>query len=87
MKNEKLRMLLLEYNPFHNGIFIIPTSKEKKRMQSVVIVVMSGNFLQSANPQIVDKKWTRCRDGLSQGADLVVELPVSFKCSTSRLFR
>lgn len=40
----------------------------------VVIAVMSGNFLQRGEPAIIDK-WTRAKEALNHGVDLVIELP------------
>ncbi|MEG0496444.1 MAG: nucleotidyltransferase [Carnobacterium sp.] len=69
--------VIVEYNPFHNGhLYHIQQAKQNTNAD-VIIVIMSGNFLQRGEPAIVDK-WTRAEMALSQGADLVVELPVSF---------
>ncbi|WP_034550733.1 nucleotidyltransferase [Carnobacterium funditum] len=77
--------VIVEYNPFHNGhLYHIQQAKEKTNAE-VVIVVMSGNFLQRGEPAIVDK-WTRAEMALSQGADLVVELPVSFSVQPADYF-
>lgn len=50
-----------------------------------VVVVMSGDFVQRGEPAIFDK-YTRTRMALSAGADLVLELPVSFATASAELF-
>ena len=77
--------VIVEYNPFHNGhLYHIQQAKQVANAD-VIIVVMSGNFLQRGEPAIVDK-WIRAEMALSQGADLVIELPVSFSVQPADYF-
>ncbi|EPC97713.1 nucleotidyltransferase [Lacticaseibacillus paracasei subsp. paracasei Lpp227] len=48
----------------------------KLAQADVVVVVMSGNYVQRGEPAIFDK-WVRAQAALQHGADLVVELPVT----------
>ncbi|WP_056969078.1 nucleotidyltransferase [Lacticaseibacillus thailandensis] len=67
--------VVAEFNPLHNGhVFALQVAR-RRAAADVVVVVMSGNFVQRGAPAILDK-WTRTRLALTAGADLVVELPV-----------
>lgn len=67
--------VVAEYNPFHNGhLYQLQQIKEMYPGETIV-VAMSGNFLQRGEPACLDK-WTRTRQAISNGADLVIELPV-----------
>lgn len=74
-----------EYNPFHYGHQYQLAEARKRTQADVMVVVMSGNFLQRGEPAIVDK-WTRTKMALASGADLVVELPVSFSVQAADFF-
>ncbi len=77
--------LITEYNPFHNGhLFHLKKAKELANADYVV-VLMSGNFLQRGIPAFTDK-YTRTRMALSQGADLVFELPVYYATGSAEFF-
>ena len=77
--------VIVEYNPFHNGhLYHIQQAKQVANAD-VIIVVISGNFLQRGEPAIVDK-WIRAEMALYQGADLVIELPVSFSVQPADYF-
>ncbi len=74
--------IISEYNPFHKGhAYHI---KEAKRLSgaSYAVVIMNGDFVQRGEPAIFDK-YTRTRQALEGGADLVFELPVRFGISSA----
>ncbi|WP_223066729.1 nucleotidyltransferase [Paenibacillus caui] len=77
--------LIVEYNPLHNGH--IHHFHEAKRVTGAdsAIAVMSGCFLQRGEPAIVDK-WARAEMALHMGADLVLELPVSYAVQPAEWF-
>lgn len=50
-----------------------------------VICIMSGNFVQRGEPAVLDK-YTRAEEALCGGADLILELPVTFATSSAREF-
>ncbi|MFL2104362.1 nucleotidyltransferase [Desemzia sp. FAM 23991] len=77
--------IIAEYNPFHNGHRYQIQEAKKQTSAEVIIVVMSGNFLQRGEPAIVDK-WHRADMALSSGADLVIELPVAFSVQPADYF-
>ena len=69
--------IICEYNPFHNGhIYHINKIKEMYP-NSMIILVMSGNFTQRGIPSIIDK-WNKTEIALTYGIDLVIELPFVF---------
>ena len=81
----KICAIITEYNPLHNGHIY---QLQQARLNSgcdYVVCVMSGNFVQRAEPAIMDK-YTRARLAVSHGADLVVELPTIFATSTADNF-
>ena len=77
--------IIAEYNPFHNGhLYRIAKSKEETGAQYVVAVI-SGNFVQRGNTSIVNK-WVKTRMALSNGVDLVIELPTIYSTSSAENF-
>lgn len=77
--------IIAEYNPFHNGHkYMIDKAKEATGADYVV-VVMSGDFTQRGTPAITDK-YLRTEMALKNGADLVIELPVHYACSSAEYF-
>lgn len=77
--------LITEYNPFHNGHkYHIEKAKEITNAD-IVVVIMSGNFVQRGTPAIIDK-YTRTKMALTMGADIVFELPISFACASAEFF-
>jgi len=77
--------IIAEYNPFHNGhLYQINKAKELTG-SNIVIVVMSGNYLQRGEPAFIDK-WTRTQMALLNGADVVVELPIAFSTQAADYF-
>lgn len=81
----KILGLIVEYNPFHNGhLYHLKRSIEKTNATHS-IAVMSGNFLQRGEPALFDK-YKRAEIAVSNGVDLVVELPTLFACQSAELF-
>lgn len=81
----KVAGIIAEYNPFHNGHKYHLNKSLEKFDGTHSIVVMSGNFLQRGEPAILDK-WTRAQMAIDEGADLVLELPFVFACSSAEFF-
>lgn len=67
--------LVTEYNPFHNGHRYHLSQARELTHAEVVVAVMSGNFTQRGEPTLLDK-WQRAQAALTNGVDLVVELPI-----------
>ncbi len=81
----KICGVIAEYNPFHNGHLYHLKEARKQTGADVIIVVMSGNFLQRGEPAISDK-WSRAKVALQNGADIVIELPVDFSVQPADYF-
>lgn len=77
--------LVVEYNPFHNGHLYHATQAKNITNADCVIAVMSGQFLQRGEPAIVDKFY-RTKMALTNGVDIVVELPFPFAVQSSHYF-
>ena len=74
--------IIAEYNPFHKGhAYQIQKAKEQCGAEFAVIV-MNGDFVQRGEPAIFDK-YTRTKEALLGGADLIFELPVRFGLSSA----
>ena len=78
--------IICEYNPLHLG--------HKKQMDLLrsrfgedcaIVCLMSGNYVQRGAPAIVDKA-LRAKAALLSGADLVLELPVTYALSSAEGF-
>lgn len=77
--------IVAEYNPFHNGHLYQIKEIKKRFPDSLLVVVMNGNFSQRGEPTIVDK-WNRCEMALENGIDLVVEIPFVFATQSADIF-
>ncbi len=81
----KFCFIIAEYNPFHLGhLQHIRYIKEKLNAENV-IVIMSGNFTQRGEPAILNK-FTRAKEAVLSGADLVIELPTVFATANAETF-
>lgn len=77
--------IIAEYNPFHNGHRYHIEKSKKELSPDATVVVMSGNFTQRGSCACYDK-WTRAKCALLNGADLVIELPVTFATGSAERF-
>lgn len=76
--------IIAEFNPFHNGHkYLLETVKSKTN--ECVVAIMSGAFVQRGGIAVTDKL-TRTKAALNNGADLVLELPVTFSHNTAQKF-
>lgn len=77
--------IIAEYNPFHNGhLYHLNKSKEITK-SDYTIAVIGGNFTQRGSTSIVDK-WSKAEMAISNGIDLVIELPVLYSISSAENF-
>lgn len=77
--------IIAEYNPFHNGhSYHLQKSKELVN-PDYSVCIMSGNFCQRGEPAIIDK-WSRTKMALSEGFDMVIELPTIYSISSAENF-
>ena len=77
--------IIAEYNPFHNGHRYLIDQIRSLAGADYVIIAMSGDFVQRGEPAVYDK-YTRTAIALNAGADLVLELPAAFACSSAEDF-
>lgn len=76
---------IAEYNPLHLGhIKHIDYIKNTLGAQKL-IVIMSGNFTQRGEPAVLNK-FTRAKQAIIAGADMVIELPTVFACGNAEVF-
>ncbi|EXM37681.1 tRNA(Met) cytidine acetate ligase [Ruminococcus albus] len=80
----KIAGVVAEYNPFHNGHKY--HLEETRRMGAThIVVVMSGAVVQRGDTAIADK-YFRAKTAVENGADLVIELPCPYSCSSAERF-
>lgn len=77
--------LITEYNPFHNGHKYHIEEAKRITGADYVVVVMSGNFVQRGAPAIIDK-YSRTKIALTNGADLVFEIPACYATGSAEYF-
>ncbi|MFK5705028.1 nucleotidyltransferase [Ligilactobacillus sp. LYQ139] len=77
--------IIAEYNPFHNGHLYQLRQVKQRFPHSVIVVAMSGNYLQRGEPACLDK-WVRAQIALLNGADVIVELPVRASVQPADVF-
>lgn len=83
---EKMKVfgIVAEYNPFHNGHkHLVDTAR--KLGADVIVAVMSGNWVQRGDTAILSK-FSRTRQALECGVDLIVELPTYWSMATAQKF-
>lgn len=78
----KIRALIAEFNPFHEGHkYII----DKMKDDGAVIAVMSGNFVQRGECAVFGKA-DRAVTAVKNGVDLVIELPLVYSLGAAERF-
>lgn len=78
--------IICEYNPLHNGHKKqLTLVREKIGGDNGIVCLMSGNFVQRGAPAIFDKS-VRAEAAIQSGADLVLELPVTYALSSAEGF-
>ena len=78
--------IICEYNPFHNGHKKqIDAIRAKLSEDCAIVCLMSGNFVQRGYPAIFHKS-LRAQAAIMAGADLVLELPVTYALSSAEGF-
>jgi predicted nucleotidyltransferase len=81
----KVLGIIVEYNPFHNGHLYHLKKSCQLIKPDYTVAIMSGHFTQRGEAAIVDK-WKRTEMALSNGIDLVLELPTVYATQTAELF-
>lgn len=81
----KVTGIIAEYNPFHKGHAYHIRRTRELTGADYIITVISGDYVQRGMPALMDK-YLRCEMALSQGADLVLELPVAYATASAESF-
>lgn len=78
--------VIAEYNPFHRGhAWQLAEIRRRLGEHTAVIACMSGNFVQRGDFALLSKH-ARAEMALGGGADLVLELPVSWSAAGAERF-
>ena len=77
--------IIAEYNPFHNGHIYHINMVKKMFPDSLIVLILGGNFTQRGEISFLDK-WDKTKIALKYGVDLVVELPFPFTVASSDIF-
>lgn len=77
--------IVVEYNPFHNGHKYHLEKAKEVTGADLVIAVMSGDFTQRGEVACVNR-WKRTEMALSNGVDMVVELPIFYSSQSAEIF-
>lgn len=81
----KICAIICEYNPLHYGhLEHIRLSKEKSGADAVMCI-MAGNFSQRGEPTLFNK-YVRAKMAIEAGADIVVQIPTAYACSSAEIF-
>lgn len=76
--------IIAEYNPFHHG-HAYHIAQTRAMGFDHIVCVMSGNFVQRGDVAVATK-WARTAMALKNGADLVIELPLTFALAPAERF-
>lgn len=69
--------IICEYNPFHRGHLLqLEKTREMVGEDGAIVCLMSGFFVQRGEPALFSPE-VRTRAALANGADLVLELPIT----------
>ena len=77
--------IVAEYNPFHNGHLYQINEIKKMYPNSIIIAIIDGYFGQRGNMSIITKE-DKVSDALSNGIDIVIELPILFAIQSADTF-
>ncbi len=78
--------VICEYDPFHNGhARQLRLVRERFGPECVIVCLMSGNYVQRGAPARLDKS-VRAHAAVLGGADLVLELPLTYALSSAEGF-
>ena len=77
--------LIVEYNPFHNGHLHHIQEIDRLFEDNIKIAVMSGDYVQRGEPSLINKL-EKTKIALSQGIDIVIELPTFYSTQSAEIF-
>ena len=78
--------IIAEYNPLHGGhLYQLRQVRERLGPETAVLCAMSGNFVQRGDLALLPKH-ARAEAAVRSGADLVLEIPLSWACAPAERF-
>ena len=77
--------IICEYNPFHNGHVYHINKVKELYPNSLIILVMSGHFLQRGDVCLINK-WDKTKLCLNNNIDLIIELPFAYATQSADIF-
>jgi predicted nucleotidyltransferase len=77
--------IICEYNPFHKGHLRQINAIRELYGDSVIVSLMSGNFVQRGDIALFPKN-VRAESAVASGADLVLELPYPYSSGSAEYF-
>lgn len=77
--------VVAEFDPFHKGHRYLLEQARALTGETTVVVVMSGSFVQRGAPAIMSKA-ARVECAVKGGADVVLELPITFALAPAERF-
>ncbi len=81
----KICACIAEYNPLHLGHIKHINYIKNELGAEKLVVIMSGNFCQRGEPAVLSK-FTRAKQAIIAGADMVIELPTVFSIGNAETF-
>ena len=81
----KICAIICEYNPLHYGHLTHIAESRLMSGADAIMCIMAGNFCQRGEPTVVNK-YVRARMALDAGADIVVQIPTAYACSSAETF-
>ena len=76
---------IVEYNPLHNGHIYAINQIKKESNADLLIAVMSTNITMRGDLSLFDK-FTKTKQALLAGIDIVIELPICYTIHNSDIF-
>ena len=77
--------LIVEYNPFHNGHLHHIQEIARLFEDNTKSADMSGDYVQRGEPSLINK-FEKTKIALSQGIDIVIELPIFYSSQSAEIF-
>ena len=78
--------IVAEYNPFHLGhLHQFEEIRKEFGPDTEIVVLLAGNFVQRGEVALLDK-YTRAQAAVDCGANLVLELPFPWCCSSAEFY-
>ena len=76
---------IVEFNPLHNGHCYFIQQVKQQSKADILVAVMSGSFTMRGELSVFDK-FTKTKQALQAGIDLVIELPFCYSVQSADLF-